>query len=58
MSSSLENASGNGSQRTPLARDESRFRYFYPNGKPLLPEDCTGGLVVKTSYERVSELED
>jgi hypothetical protein len=57
MSLSLENASVNGIERTPLARDENRFRYFYPNGKPVLPENCTGGLVVKTSYERVSEKE-
>jgi hypothetical protein len=57
MSSSLENSSGNESARTPLARDENRFRYFYPNGKPILPENCDGGLVVKTSYERVAEKE-
>jgi hypothetical protein len=56
MSLSFENAPAN-VERMPLARDENRFRYFYPNGKPILPENCDGGLVVKTSYERVSEKE-
>lgn len=41
----------------PLPRDEGRFRYFYPNGKPKLPEGCSGALVVKTTYERVRERE-
>jgi len=45
----------NDSEREPLLRDESRFRYFYPNGKPVLRENCEGPLTVKTTYERVME---
>lgn len=43
------------SEQKPLPRDESRFRYFYPNGKPVLRENCEGSLTVKTTYERVTE---
>jgi len=39
----------------PLPRDENRFRYFYQNGKPLLPPNAEGTLTVKTTYERVAE---
>lgn len=39
----------------PLPRDEGQFRYFYPNGKPILRENCEGPLAVKTTYERVKE---
>jgi hypothetical protein len=42
-------------ERKPLPRDESRFRYFYPNGKPVLPPNAEGPLSVKTTYERVIE---
>lgn len=57
MSSLIQDASGAEQERKPLPRDENRFRYFYPNGKPVLPENATGYLTVKTSYERVSEAE-
>lgn len=43
------------SESGPLPRDESRFRYFYPNGKPVLRKNCEGPLTVKTTYERVTE---
>jgi hypothetical protein len=39
----------------PLPRDENRFRYFYQNGKPVLPPNAEGPLTVKTTYERVLE---
>jgi hypothetical protein len=52
MSSPLDPSVG-GDQ--PLPRDENRFRYFYQNGKPILPPNCEGTLTVKTTYERVSE---
>lgn len=28
----------------PLHRDNSRFAFFYENGKPQLPDDCEGTL--------------
>jgi hypothetical protein len=34
-----------------LERDESRFRYFSPNGKAVIRDDYCSYLVVKTSYE-------
>jgi hypothetical protein len=57
MSSWMQDVSGAEQERKSLPRDENRFRYFYPNGKPILPEDAAGYLTVKTSYERVCEAE-
>jgi hypothetical protein len=52
--SALQDFSRDGSE-LPLPRDENRFRYFYPNGKPILPANAEGPLTVKTTYERVME---
>jgi hypothetical protein len=57
MSSSMQGVSRDEQERKSLPRDENRFRYFYPNGKPVLPENADGFLAVKTSYERVTEAE-
>ena len=29
-------------QGNVLHRDNSRFKFFFDNGKPVLPADCTG----------------
>lgn len=55
---SPRNVPQNDSERKQLPRDESRFRFFYPNGKPVLPPNCEGHLAVKTTYERVAENQD
>lgn len=36
-----------------LHRDNSRFQFLFPNGKPELPKGLTGVLPVRTSYEMV-----
>lgn len=30
------------SERKVFHRDNSRFKFFYDNGKPQLPADCSG----------------
>jgi hypothetical protein len=37
----------------PLHRDNARFRFLFPNGKPVLPEGLKGNLSTLTSYEIV-----
>lgn len=37
----------------PLHRDNARFRFLFPNGKPVLPEGLMGSLPTLTSYEIV-----
>lgn len=54
---SLRDKSKNVGERKPLPRDESRFKYFYPNGKPQLPANFEGVLAFKTTYERAIERE-
>ena len=55
MSSSHQAASEGGSEARPLDRDESRFRYFSPNGKAVIRLGAAPYLTVKTSYERAQE---
>lgn len=51
MSLSPQNAPVSGQADCSLERDESRFRYFSPNGKPVIRANPAPHLTVKTSYE-------
>lgn len=55
MISQAQNVQSGKNNNEPLDRDESRFRYFHPNGKALLRADASKFLSVKTSYERAQE---
>jgi hypothetical protein len=55
--SGVEQGALGGTERKTLPRNEHRFRYFYPNGKPVLHSNSSGFLGVKTTYERVVEQE-
>lgn len=52
MSASMKSAS---SDDRSLERDESRFRFFSPNGKAVIRSDFARFLTVKTSFERAQE---
>lgn len=51
MSISSQNAMQSGAEVRLLERDESRFRYFSPNGKAVIRPDYVKFLTVKTSFE-------
>ncbi|UQR61633.1 hypothetical protein LRP30_33145 [Bradyrhizobium sp. C-145] len=53
MSASMNSASSSGDRS--LDRDESRFRFFSPNGKAVIRIDYERFLTVKTSFERAQE---
>jgi hypothetical protein len=55
MSSSSQRVPSSDQPGCSLERDESRFRYFSPNGKALIRADYPPFLSVKTSYELAHE---